>query len=264
MLPEIAGVKTAVFTQRYAAYNETFSELGRGKSFGVLWHQAMMGRNDEDITSAFMKILQSPDVNKHPHIVIWLDNCSGQNKNWTIFTTLACFMGEVDESCASLKSVTLKYFEAGHTFMAADSFHARVEKQFRKKKNIFDFNDYLYCVREAGQAIELTANDFKDWKSGLSQSKASKDSRPLLEDVSMVQFKVGQTNMYFKRSLEDTHFECADFLMKKFKDLVAQKQFIESQSTKERPSLDPARKQGIIDKLCPLMPTDRRDFWHRL
>ena len=55
MLPEIAGVKTALFTQRYAAYNETFSELGSGKSFGVLWHQALMGRNDEDVTSAFMR-----------------------------------------------------------------------------------------------------------------------------------------------------------------------------------------------------------------
>lgn len=55
MIPEIAGVKTAVFTQRYAAYNETFSELRSGKSFGVLWHQALMGRNDEDVTSAFMR-----------------------------------------------------------------------------------------------------------------------------------------------------------------------------------------------------------------
>ena len=26
------------------------------------------------------------------------------------------------------QDITLKYFEAGHTFMAADSFHARVEK----------------------------------------------------------------------------------------------------------------------------------------
>ena len=55
MIPEISGVKTAVFTKRYVAYNETFSELGSGRSFGVVWHQALMGRNDEDITSAFMR-----------------------------------------------------------------------------------------------------------------------------------------------------------------------------------------------------------------
>ena len=56
MLPEISGVKTANFTQRFAAYNETFSELGSGQSYGVLWHQAAMGRNDEDITSAYIRL----------------------------------------------------------------------------------------------------------------------------------------------------------------------------------------------------------------
>ncbi|KAL5259987.1 hypothetical protein ACHWQZ_G010188 [Mnemiopsis leidyi] len=69
-----------------------------------------------------MRILQLPEVSQYPNIAIWLDNCSGQNKNWTIFTTLACFMGERCEETPV--TITLKYFEAGHTFMAADSFHA--------------------------------------------------------------------------------------------------------------------------------------------
>ena len=44
--------------------------------------------------------------------------------------------------------------------MAADSFHAQVEKKFRKMKNIYDFPDYMACVRAAGIAIELVAGDF--------------------------------------------------------------------------------------------------------
>jgi hypothetical protein len=161
------------------------------------------------------------------------------------------------------QDITLKYFEAGHTFMAADSFHARVEKQFRKKKNIFDFNDYVSCVREAGIAIELLPGDFFDWKNGLSQGKTSKESRPLLEEVSVVQFRVGEACMYFKRSFEED-YKCADFLMKRFKDLVAEKRFFTSQVVKERPTIDSARKQGIINKLCPFMPTDRKEFWYNL
>ena len=43
-----------------------------------------------------------------------------------------CFMGEREDSEGNLKTVTLKYFEAGLTFMAADSFHARVEREFTK------------------------------------------------------------------------------------------------------------------------------------
>ena len=47
------------------------------KSNTVIWHQGMMGRNDEDVTSAF--ILSDQDVQKLPEIVLWLDNCSAQN-----------------------------------------------------------------------------------------------------------------------------------------------------------------------------------------
>ena len=101
------------------------------------------------------RILQLPDVNKYPNLVIWLDNCSGQNKNWTLFTTLVCYLGEMDPASVRFKSITIKYFEAGHTFMAADSFHARVEKEFKKTKNIYDFSDYLSCVRAAGISLEL-------------------------------------------------------------------------------------------------------------
>ena len=82
MLPEIPGVKTAVFTQRIAAYNETFSPLGKGtglKSVAVIWHQGLMGRNDEDVTSAFIKILNQAELQKRPEVVLWLDNCSAQN-----------------------------------------------------------------------------------------------------------------------------------------------------------------------------------------
>ena len=54
MLQEIAGVKSTVFTGRIAAYNETFIPIGKGagKSTAVVWHQGMMGRNDEDVVSA--------------------------------------------------------------------------------------------------------------------------------------------------------------------------------------------------------------------
>ena len=53
MLPEIAGVKSAVFTQRIYAYNEIFSPLGKKtrKSVAIFWHQGIASRNDKDITS---------------------------------------------------------------------------------------------------------------------------------------------------------------------------------------------------------------------
>ena len=58
------------------------------------------------------------------HIIIWMDNCGPQNKNWTLYTALTAAVNSKDHPY--LESITLKYFEVGHTFMSADSFHHQV------------------------------------------------------------------------------------------------------------------------------------------
>ena len=168
MLPEIAGVKSAVFTGRIAAYNETFSPIGKGegKSTAVVWHQGMMGRNDEDVVSAYLKALEQPEFNSRPEVVIWADNCSAQNKNWTLISTLAGMMAEMDPESTVLDTVTIKYFEAGHTFMSADSFHALAEKAFKKARNIFDFPHYVDCINSVGRALPMRQGTL--WISGAS------------------------------------------------------------------------------------------------
>ena len=173
MLPEIAGVKSAVFTGRIAAYNETCSPIGKGtgKSTAVVWHQGMMGRNDEDVVSAYLKALEQSEFNSRPEVVIWADNCSAQNKNWTLISTLAGMMAEMDPESTVLDTITIKYFEAGHTFMSADSFHALAEEAFKKARNIFDFPHYVDYINSVGRALPMRQGDFVDFRSFLSQGK---------------------------------------------------------------------------------------------
>ena len=47
--------------------------------------------------------------------------------------------------------ITLKYFEPGHTFMSADSFHHQVEQKMQKKKRLEDFQDFVDIVDTCGQ-----------------------------------------------------------------------------------------------------------------
>ena len=126
MIPDIPGSKLTCFMQRICGYNETFSPIGKscGKSWACIWHQGVQGRNDKDITSAFVKsIQQHRDLE---HLVLWMDNCTSQNKNWTLLSTLAKVMSAPKYSVSSLQTITLKYFEKGHSYMSADSFHHRV------------------------------------------------------------------------------------------------------------------------------------------
>ena len=72
-----------------------------------------MKRNVEDVASAFILVLRSNHFRDVEFLTVWIDNCSAQNKNWTLYTALC---HEVN-NCLSVSEVTLKYFEKGHTFM---------------------------------------------------------------------------------------------------------------------------------------------------
>lgn len=149
MLPRMDMFKSAVFTRRIIAFNESFVPLGNQsnellKPIAVVWHEATSGRKKEDIISAFHAFfLQCCDANT---ITVWLDNCSAQNKNWALFCYLLYIVNS-SEIAANL--IEFKYFEPGHTFMSADNFHHQVEKSLKKAGKVYDFHDFCTCVQEA-------------------------------------------------------------------------------------------------------------------
>ncbi|GFR65787.1 C-type lectin [Elysia marginata] len=141
------GVKSCVFANRLVAYHETFAPLGdqHKKKYpkqvmSILWHEGISGRSAANVTSAFIKAI-SMMAEDAKDIVIWCDNCAAQNKNWTLYTSIARFMNSSADIVP--QTVTLKYLETGHTFMSADSFHAQVETNMRRKKNVFNFHDFV-------------------------------------------------------------------------------------------------------------------------
>lgn len=150
MLPAMPGVKSAVFTRRLVAFHQTFAPLGsRSKArpvIGVIWHEAVAGRNAEDVACAFVKCFASEPYRDAKKFMIWCDNCSAQNKNWTLYTALCVTVNNT----GGPEQVTMKYLERGHTFMSADSFHASVEKSMKQKINVYDFSDFSDCISKNG------------------------------------------------------------------------------------------------------------------
>ena len=204
MLPRLPGVNTVVFTKRLTMYHLTFALVGGiskelGKPIGMIWHDAIMGRNDEDITSAYVKyIIYMRDA---IHFLFWVDNCSAQNKNWTLYTTLCYVVNSQDFKC---ETITLNYFEAGHTYMAADAFHKEIEDEMKKQKNIYDFEDFKKIINTKGTALEMDISDFKQFESKLSKAKGT--CYPKLENVNVVQFRKGSTKMFSKDNVMETEF----------------------------------------------------------
>lgn len=90
--------------------------------------------------------------NNKAKIVLWLDNCSSQNKNWMLFLYLILLINSAD---IQVQEITLKYFESGHTFMAANSFHAAVEARMRRGKPVVTIDDFENAVKEAKKRVEV-------------------------------------------------------------------------------------------------------------
>ncbi|KAF2880235.1 hypothetical protein ILUMI_25938 [Ignelater luminosus] len=93
MLSRIDMFKRGVFCQRIIVFNECFVPVDKTQKLhpiACLWHECISGRKKEDLISTFHAfMIQMRD--KEP-IIIWLDNCAGQNKNWSLLSYFANFI----------------------------------------------------------------------------------------------------------------------------------------------------------------------------
>ena len=258
MLPRLPGYKSACFTKRLVGFHQTFAPVGKYcsdvKTESVLWHEAIAGRKAEDITSSVIQaVIRDRD---YKDIVYYMDNCGGQNKNYSLYTALTDI---VNTKKISADTITLKYLEAGHTFMSADSCHARVEKQMKKRGDVYDFADFVSCVSEAGaNTITPSYLDFGCYEGGQSQAKLKQKDRPKISDLSIAQFRRGSRFIYYKTAHTEEEYRTFDYLLVKH---VLGRDAPRRSSTRGFPE---SKKKGIIDTLCPLMPENRREFWETL
>lgn len=148
MLPRLNMFKAVIFCPRVIAFNESFVPIGGSKSDGqpkfwkpeaAIWHEGIAGRLKEDIISAFFKFF----ISKHDvdEFVMWLDNCSSQNKNWALLSFLVFI---VNSDFIEATKIQFNYFEPGHTFMSADNFHHQVRPKISKVFKYYSFTARSY------------------------------------------------------------------------------------------------------------------------
>ena len=110
----------------------------------------------------------------------------------------------------------------------------------------------------------MKPEDFYQFESGLSQKAATKESKPLLADVYVAEFRRDELLMFFKKDPESAEFNSTDFLKNKPMKLMAEKKYFSQIKSKSRSGIPASRKTGIIEKLCSMMPASRREFWKSL
>ncbi|XP_030748954.1 uncharacterized protein LOC115885491 [Sitophilus oryzae] len=262
MLPRIDMFKQVIFCQRIIVFNESFVPIGKKqqiKPFACLWHECISGRKKEDLISTFHVFLIA--MRDFENITIWLDNCSGQNKNWALFSYLTYIINSPETATNKL---TLRYFEPGHTFMAADSFHHQVELSLQQKKKVYDFADFVNCVQAANSGKvavkEMKLEDFFVWPDNSSSYKIKQlIPRPYMKDIVEVIAERGKNELVYRTSFDAEVNYNMNFLNKK----AIRRLDLPPRIIKPR-GITNERKRNIEKHLLPLIPQNRRVFWETL
>jgi len=261
MLPRMECFKAAIFTKRIIVFNESFVPIGKKnkvKPLAIIWHEGVSGRKQEDLTSCFFQfLLFNKDVK---NISIWMDNCAAQNKNWCLLTFLIYVINSHE---IETTEINLFYFEPGHSFMSADSFHHQVELSMKNTGKVYDFMDFEKVIRKCNSghvdAKVMDLKDFYDWKSECSVYKLNKQNiRPMLSDIVHIKAERGLNYLLYKTDYSEyCPFRKLDFL----KNNIIKNGISKPDQKTKVLGIHPSKKESIIKTLVPLMPETRKQFW---
>ena len=119
-----------------------------------------------------------------------------------------------------LETITIKYFESGHTFMSADSFHHVVENEIRRMKFVEDFDEFRSIIDKREESILMNCTDFVFYKAAVSKSKTV--TYPKLKEMREVQFRKGSKKLFWKTSPVE-EYKSSIFLQQKFIKVMRKK-----------------------------------------
>lgn len=269
-LPRLEGLKTIIFSRRLLAFNQTFAPVGKyTRSFPVnacTWDESTAGRSANDIISTFHRVIdQYKETRK---IVLWLDNCAAQNKNWGLFLHLILLINSND---IQVEELTLKFFESGHTFMAADSYHAAVEKAMKSSPPV-TFPDFKYDLQVAQKnvaVLDMHPEDFFETQLQVSQYTLNNmDPRPYMDKIKQVIIRKGSYMLIYGDSLESgADLQRGMLFTKKQLKMVTSKTFDLKTTLKfklQARGIEQNRKKALLNVILPVIDDEKKAFWENL
>jgi len=231
------------YVSKVAVYNLTFYNAKNKNVTCFVWNETEGSRGANEINTCVFKFLESlNDGNSDIDVVLYSDNCTGQNKNYSM---MAMYV-EAMKKLPNIKSITHKFLITGHTQNENDSVHSVIEgsiKRCLRAGPIYHPSQYITAIslaRKKGtpyKIVELSHNDF-------FESKHFKNVFPTslkIMELKMIRF-IGKTTTV-KDEVKKAELVMTAFLvehnipfrvMDHFSDLVG-KCFHDSEIAKEFP-----------------------------
>lgn len=97
-----------------------------GKATLFMWPETTAKRGSEEIASILLKYLSSIDTTDQKDLVIFTENCGGQNKNW---------------QSKIFRTIEHRFLISGHTYLPCDRDFALIEKHKKYLGQIYSPED---------------------------------------------------------------------------------------------------------------------------
>ncbi|KAL0822827.1 hypothetical protein ABMA28_004824 [Loxostege sticticalis] len=110
-----------------------------------VWIEGEAGRGAQEVGSCLIKYIKNKLNSKVQHLVLWSDCCGGQNRNIKIVLMLKAILNQHQ----SLKTITLKYLESGHTFLPNDTDFSKIETQLKYHERIYTADEYISVIKRS-------------------------------------------------------------------------------------------------------------------
>ncbi|KAJ8941649.1 hypothetical protein NQ314_010293 [Rhamnusium bicolor] len=118
------------YLSQLSCYNLGIHLSDTNRAFMCMWHEGVSGRGGNEIASTILKVLNS-GITEEKHLLVWSDNCAGQNKNrMVIYVLVFLVLHQVFDT------IEYNFLISGHSFMCCDRDFALIEKRKRVMKAI--------------------------------------------------------------------------------------------------------------------------------
>lgn len=157
----------AFYKRKMWTYNFNIHDYTTGRGHMFVWDEVTAKRGAIEICSCISKFFEMFVPDEVRKIIMFSDNCSGQNKNFTLLMFYLTYIHR-----GRFSDITHVYFQPGHTYIAADSDFGIIEKNMRCHNYIFTPDEHIDIIKKSRrsgegrvpfQVVKMNQEDFRDW-----------------------------------------------------------------------------------------------------
>lgn len=142
-LPRIP-TNVAFYKRQLWLYNSGIHSASNDIGHCYIWVEGEAGSGAQEVGSCLIKYIQTKLRPTVEHLILWSDCCGGQNRNIKIVLMLKALLNSHD----TLKVITMRFLESGHTFLPNDTDFSKIETALKHYQRIYTAEEYISIIKK--------------------------------------------------------------------------------------------------------------------